>query len=327
MQRPRLKATLALPSSSGGDLTLLFGPRAFDLRVSQGHPPCLGELLGCLSGAYNCAEIAHKTGLSVDSVRTITGQLVSRGLAYDYTDPPTREEVSRQELLALFEAMTTVLRFDMFRQPLFSELFRNERLFLATALEYFHLIRDAESHMSVAFEHAPANLRDLVDEYRRSERDHYRVLEAALAGAIGGSFSFERLQPLMSTEAVMLKTRDLARSDTLAYLGCCCFSEARLGSERAVAPQGWARPIASVFDAFADHAAEDINESHSALFARAAGSTSGQFSADRVSLILSGLHEFKHYLDNLNFEILRVYSQRGSSLPRLKDRPEDFLLT
>jgi len=328
MERPRLKATVVVPPvGAGGHLGLILGPKAFDIRLRKGDLSQFAQLLSDLSGAYTCAEIAQRSGLSAASVSAVIERLRSFGLTYDYNSSPCHDNIDRFVFLRAFESFVPALRFDMFRHPLFPEIVRNERLFLATAAEYFHLIRDAESHIGIALQHAPERLRALISEYLNVERGHYISLEPALVSAFGGNFSLERLAPLAATESVMLKTRELARSDPLAWLACCSFSEVQALSSSARIPDHWSSSLRAVFDAFLDHAREDLDASHGSLFADALELTQDVLHPSAAERILTALHEYKHYFDNMNSEILRVYAQPGAPLPRLKQRLEDFLVT
>ena len=326
MERPRLKATLVVPPViEGRDLGLLLGPNAFDIRLCKGEMSQFASLLSSLTGAYTSSEISERTGLSEGSVRRVVEQLRSSGLIYDYNSPAYNHDIPHAVFLGAFEAFVAALRFDMFRHPLFSALHESEGLFLATAIEYFHLIRDASSHIEIALRHAPERLRELVTEYLDVEREHYLSLESVLFKALGGNFALDRLAPLSATESVILKTRELARTDTLAYLACCSFSEVQMWSRPPRVPDHWTAPIQAVFDAFLSHAHEDLDAGHSSLFADAVELSGNALHTVAAESILAGLHEYKHYFDNMNSEILRVYSQPGAPLPRLRPRWEDFV--
>jgi hypothetical protein len=321
--RPRLKATLVIPPASvDGDVGLLFGRKAFDISLRQGRIADLAILFGRMSGAYTPTEIAARSGLLPSSVSSICEQLSALGLVYDYSGLNRVESISRAGFLEIYSAFAEAWRFDMFRHPLFSRI-NEEHLFLATAAEYFQLIRDAETHIAIALEHAPNILRKLIEEYLKSEREHYKAIQPTLLSAFGGTFYPDCLVPLAATEALMLKSRELARSNTLVYLACCSFSEARTYPLKA--GERWPRPIQNLFHAFLDHAKEDVDSAHGSLFTLAVQMTHEQVTAAVAAQVLSGVHEFKHYLDNLNFEILRAYSEPGASIPRLKQPLEDFL--
>ncbi len=152
---------------------LLLGSNAFDIRLCKGDMSQFARLLSSFTGAYTCSEISQRTGVSPGSVRTVVEQLRSSGLIYDYASSAPSHDISRADFLGVFDAFVAALRFDMFRHPLFSELHENDGLFLATAIEYFHLIRDAGSHIEIALQHAPERLRVFVADYLNAEREHY----------------------------------------------------------------------------------------------------------------------------------------------------------
>jgi hypothetical protein len=304
---------------------LLLGSKAFDIHLSKGDLSRFGELLSYLSGAYTCEEISGRVGLSPASVKKVIEQLRSFDLIYDYCSPPPAGDLLVPEVLKIFDGFVAALRFDMFRHPLFREIPGSESLFLATATEYFHLIRDAGAHIGIALDHAAPELRPLLSDYLQSERDHYVAFERPLARAFGGIVALDRLAPLAATESLLLKTRELARSDTLAYLACCSFAEVRMMSGSVRVPQHWAPAVRSLFEAFLNHAREDLEASHSSLLSDALALSAQLVRPAQAEAIFNALHEYKHYFDNVNSEILRVYSQPGASLPRLKQRWEDFL--
>src|SRR5262249_15478318 len=110
----------------------------------------------------------------------------------------------------------------------------------------------------------------------------------------------------------------------LAYLACCSFLEAHRALAPLAAPEQWPPALARVLCAFVRHADEDTEASHSSLFGEALRSTSTAVSRRRAAQRLSSVHEVKHHFDNLNFEILRVYSHPGAPCPRLRPRFVDF---
>jgi hypothetical protein len=326
MDRPRLKATIVVPPATPtGQLGLLLGNRRFDIRFAGGRSDQLTTLFSCLTGAYTEHELCERTKLPREALVRTVGKLRDSGLVYQYDGAEHDDApIPATELLEIFESIVAALRYAMFGHPLFGRLLTDQRLFLAAAVEYFHLIRDAESHIRTAWEHAPEELQALLAEYLDSEKDHYRFIEPPLKAAIGGAIRSEDLMPMAATEAVMLKTRELARSDTLAYLACCSFLETQKILAPLVAPEQWPPALASVLRAFVRHADEDTEASHSSLFAETLRSTSSAVSRLRAAQILSSVHEVKHYFDNLNFEIFRVYSQPGAPFPRLRPRLVDF---
>jgi hypothetical protein len=336
--RPRGKATVVVaPSSDGADLGLLFGSRGVDIRLARGDLASLADVLTHLSGAFAVDEIAARTGVSSQSVSGVVDRLSSAGLVYDYGPADADAAIDPAVLVATFESLAGVLRFDMFRHSLFAALEVDERLFVAASAEYFHLIRDAHRHTTLARDHAPPELRELIEEYRVSEQDHYKAIGSRLLEALGGAFSLDDLAPLASTESLLLKTHELARTDTLAYLACCSFAEAQAAFDRsgrsdtAAAPTEigatWPPATRALLGAFVDHAGDDHGCNHARLFARGVALARETIGAAHAERILTAVHQFKHGYDNLNFEIERVFTQRGAPLPRLRPRLADYLDT
>lgn len=137
-------------------------------------------------------------------------------------------------------------------------------------------------------------------------------------------FRFDDAEPLAATEALLLKTHDLAGSDLLAYIACCAAFEAERIPESTDALH-WTSKTADVYSVLRDHAAEDCSSSHSGLFQHAIASID-VVDANTVVRVCDALHTYKHYFDNLNFEILRVYSCANAALPRLKPKLADFII-
>jgi hypothetical protein len=325
--RPRMKATLVVaPSMSDADVGLVFGSRGVDIRIMRGEISSLADVLGLLSGAYNIGEIASRSRLSIQTVSAVVEQLSSHHVVYDYSIDPVHASVDRRRLIDAFDSLTATLRFDMFRHELFERVASDERLFLATAVEYFHLIRDAQTHTAIALRNAPAELSHLLERYRASEEGHHIEIGHALQQALGGTFSLTDLAPLASTEAVILKTRDLACRDTLAYLACCSFAESRRTHATVLSDvaRRWRPQSRHVLDALSEHANDDRDADHSDLFAHGVLLAAEDISTAQAAWILESVHEIKHYFDNLNHELLRIHQRHGASVPRLRSRFGDY---
>jgi len=323
-----MKATVYVdPSTEGADFGVVFGARGYDIQVVAGSVTAVADLLAYFSGAYTIEEVAARSGVAADTVASIVDALAAADLVYDYAAPPTPSEIDRQALIDTFARTARVLRFDLSRHDLFPHL-SHERVFLASAIEYFHLIRDAGTHTAVALQHAPPPLRPLLEDYRRCEADHHRVIGERVVAALGGTFTPADLLPLASTESLMLKTRDLAATDTLAYLASCTFAEAPaalrpLAGEAVTA--GWSPESRALLDAFVSHAIDDGAADHRLLFEQAVAAADMPLSAAAATRILVAIHDIKHGFDNMNYEILRTCTSHGAPLPRLRPRLADFV--
>jgi len=323
---PRLKATIALaPSGTDALVCLRLGLRAYEISMTEGEPESFLNLMGLLNGAFSVEKIATLLDLPTACLRSTLEQLVSVGLVYDYRGSLATEEISQEDFLSSVTALTSAFRFDMFRHPLFAQLAEREKLFLATAIEYGHIIRDASTHIEKALSHAPAHLEDLLKNYLASEADHYLDLQTSLSAALSMEFRFDDVEPLAATEALLLKTHDLAISDPLAYIACCAAFEAERVPSSTDLLQWTSNTAADVYRVLRDHAAEDCSSSHSTLFQQAIASMD-VVDANTVVRVCNALHTYKHYFDNLNFEILRAYSCDNAGLPRLKPKLADFFI-
>jgi hypothetical protein len=324
-----MKATLVVaPSSGDANIGLVLGQRGFDILIKEGNLTTLAALFECLSGAYEINEICTKSGLSRELVAATVDKLGRAGLVYDYADAPAAAAIDRSRLIALFESFAVALRFDISRHHVFEALELHERLFLAAATEHFHVIRDAGTHTALALQHAPAELVPIIRQYQESEIDHYRIIGPRLRAALGGEFGLEELAPLASTEGLILKTHHVAHSDTLAYMAACSFAESRSAVSDLAFSAGetrWADETLALLHVLREHAAIDHGAAHSRLFADGVMAFCGEISERRAARILTTVHECKHYFDNLNFELLRVYGAHGAPLPRLEPRLADYV--
>jgi hypothetical protein len=320
-------ALMVAPTGAEAAVGLVLAGRGFDVRLRQGDVQTLATVFGLLSGAFTVDEIAARAGLAASAVSAVVGRLAAHGLVYDYAPETPNAAVDRAALVDAFDALAAALRFDLFRHELFEQVEHDERMFLAAAAEYFHLIRDAPDHTARAVEHAPPELVPILEAYRCSEQDHHVAIGVALQQALGGAFDIAGLCPLAATEAVILKTHRLAERDALAYAACCAFAESRAAGTARVKPAAaslWRPQSRGLLEALAQHAAGDRDAAHAGLFATCVEAFAGDIAPDHAGAILTAVHEFKHYLDNMNFEILRTNSRPGALVPRLRPRLADY---
>lgn len=313
-------------------LGLRLGGRAVGVTIEQGDPSHLAALMGALSGAHSIDRVAARTGIRAGDVADIVSQLSRAGMLYDYSaaDPP--QPLPAAEFAEAARSFFAALRFDMFRHVLFSTMPGNERLFVAAANEYFFCIRDAERHIGLALQSAPPALAPLLRTYLDQERGHAGAIAPALAAALEVELPLlDRLAPLASTDAAMLKTRELASSDTLSYVAVVGLCEAGRPLVRSDVLDAVRRPWSSrsmdLLDVLLRHYELDTAASHADLFSAAVAAMAPCYDRPVAAAALQAAHQYKHYLDNIHHEVMRTYAHSGAPLPRLTPRLADFLST
>jgi hypothetical protein len=324
---PRLKATVVLGPSGNARLGLLFGGLRHDITFQIGDEIDLVRLLGLLSGVWSPTQIAEFCSFPVADVEAVITRLCAAGLVY--VDDPAKAyaHIEVAECIRASEAFFEAIRFDYGRHPLFARLADNERLFIGCAYEYWFLVRDAPVHIALAVLRATGAERTRLDHYLDEEKDHGDEIAPFLAAAL--NVTTELLfasTPCAAADAALLKTRALASNDLLAYAAATSFCEASIAKSLAMAPgvSSWRPASRALFEALARHFEGDQSAGHASLFAEFMQARAENLTRDAVAGALAAAHLYKHYLDNLNHEILRMYSGEGTVLPRLPPTFGDF---
>lgn len=327
MQHPRLKAVIALGGQDGSEFGLLFGGKKHLIVFDLGNTRDFAQLASQLSGLKSIRQIADITGFPLQDVEDAVEKLEQAGLVYEYPQTKNSDTVDIQLIIQTGKELFSSLRFDYSRHPLFSQIRQDEKLFVATAYEYFFLISDASTHISLAIENAPESMKPILQRYLADEKDHGKDIARSLANALGISvIQLDACIPCAAAEAAVFKMRELARTDTLSYIAAAEFCEAsacrplRLD----VLNDEWSVDSNRLLDALTRHHSQDVDAGHDSIFEEAIH-RSTVIDEAHAGRCLASVHEFKHYLDNLNHEILRTYGADGASLPRACPSFEDFL--
>ncbi|MFT4173020.1 MAG: hypothetical protein QM639_10710 [Rhodocyclaceae bacterium] len=324
--RPRLKAVIVLAPTDGASIGLLFGGTRTDITLEHGELSSLGGLLANLSGLWTLPEVARLSNVALADAEAVVARLHEAGLVYEHTDADDDGLLDADDIHRSSAAFIRAIRFDFGRHPLFAALATSERLFVACACEYWFLIRDAGTHIALALHHAPAPLKPMLAAHLAEERDHAEHIAPALAAALDLPVAaLAQACPCAAADAALIKTRVLAQHNVLGYLAATSFCEAPLGHSASPTPApSWSAPTHRLFAALAGHFEEDRAAGHASLFANAIDALNTPIPRRDLARALEAAHQYKHYLDNLNHEILRTYAMPGSMLPHVSARYDDF---
>jgi hypothetical protein len=327
MGHPRLKAAIALGKSTDSDLGLLFGGMRNGIRFEAGGTVDFARLISNLSGFRSVHDAARLADVSSADAQEIVERLSSAGLAYSFPDADEQTPLALETALSAGKGFLSAIRFDYGRHPLFAMLPQSERIFLGCAYEYFFLVKDARIHVSMAIEKAEPGMQPVFRRYLEEEKDHADGMAPALADALGIPVSLlAECVPCAAADAAILKTRELARADTLAYAAATAFCEAPAGRPFADSeiPGAWRSESKELLASLTRHFDADRAAGHASLFEAALRSRDSRLARKDVAAALEAAHQYKHYLDNLNHEILRTYGAEGSVLPRFRASFGDF---
>lgn len=322
-----MKAVIALGGQDGSEFGLLFGGKKHCIAFECGDIDDFARLTAQLSGLKSTRQIADVTGLSLREVEDNVQKLVQAGLVYEYCQRNTADSADVQSIVQASRLLFSSLRYDFARHPLFAQALLDEKLFLGTAYEYFFLVNDASTHISMAIDNAPESVRPILQRYLADEKDHGKDIAPSLASAVGISVAqLDECIPCAAAEAAILKMCELARTDTLSYVAAAEFCEASANRPLrldALSNQ-WSVNSNQLLGALAHHHSQDVDAGHGSIFEEAIRHWTVCIDNAHAGKCLASAHEFKHYLDNLNHEILRMYGVEGASLPRARPSFEDF---
>jgi hypothetical protein len=134
--------------------------------------------------------------------------------------------------------------------------------------------------------------------------------------------------PCDTTSPVILCSwrSELAKTDTLSYIAALEFCEAAANKPLRLntAVNQRSRDSAELLDALAWHHSQDVEAGHGSIFEESLLALNGTIDELDAAKWFTSVHEFKHYLDNLNYEILRTYGVEGASLPRVRPSYQDY---
>lgn len=327
MRNPRLKSVVALGGEDGSNIGLLFNGKIYNIQFERGTVRDFARFASQLCGLKTAHQIAASIGIRLQDVEEAIEKLQRAGLVYEYAETERSRSLDVQQVIEAAEALFVSLRYDLSRHPLFLQVNQNEKLFVAAAYEYYFLINDASNHIALALDSAPGCMKPILQRYLLDEKDHGKEIALSLEKAIGISAQLlDSCLPCAAGDAAIIKMRELARTDTLSYIAALQFCEAVANKPLRLnaAVSEWSQNSSELLNAMTWHHSQDVKAEHGSIFEESLLALNETIDETGAAKWLTSVHEFKHYLDNLNYEILRTYGVEGASLPRVRPSYRDY---
>lgn len=270
---PKLRlAIICPPTEEGYDVGFYTIDGFYNIRINSGSLQQFLLLIREFNGTRSIEDIAEITATSSSDAARMLSNLIDNKIAVD-TSIALSNIFPTEHFLSKFDNLKRMLRYDMARHPLFEALFQNEHkktILSAIFIEYFALIKSAEKHISRAIANSPAVYRSYLELYREEEQHHYKDIEPKLLRLLPTGCAIDDIEILASSEAIMLKTEQLATQSTLGYVAACDLTELDhfVSQDEKLDILGTdliGTDHERVMSAFFNHANEDLQHSHSSL--------------------------------------------------------------
>lgn len=245
------------------EATYAFSARSAEIFATVGHK---------LNGLSNLAELAKEADVSPAELNEILIVLAKDGVLVNTTAPC--EESSPDKFLEYFFSLCRFWSKEIFAQLFWKTLLSgcaSRSLVLGWGIEFYHYVESANEHMSaaVAYCRNDSLTRQWLAKHYSQEYNHSSIF---LEGLVESGLDRQQTcaaPPLPSTRALINYLKELAISDTIAYMGT--FAIVQSPGTREEFNQSYNLLIAqypfasSLFNSFRNHAALDIELGHQEL--------------------------------------------------------------
>lgn len=320
--KPRLRHCTLVATEGQEKLAMIVGTAHYELTAENGARDSFLKLKRYLDGRHTLSDISRRSGVALESVKTIVIQLGRLGLLRAET--PT-VAISTQDFLQKIDQSATMWRRQIGYHRLFGLLERGEAghdLISGFLLETYHFVGMAAKHISTAIAHcSDSHVTELLSEYLADEYRHRELIADSIVAMGIPREQIENAHPVIGTLSLVNMLCEIGRTSTLGYLCCLNLIEAR-PQEESEARAAWttiARKAgidSKVFDGLMRHMQVDVTVGHVDLLAAAMSKQDAVFTRD-AHLAINQMHDLKHAFDQFHDQIIQYYADISNYVPRL----------
>ncbi|WP_437308691.1 iron-containing redox enzyme family protein [Sorangium sp. So ce388] len=276
------------------------------------------------TGFHSVEEIAQRSGIALDDVRSILASLEEAGVVF--SSPAERAELDRVRA-----ALLSVCKIwsDELRLAYIGNEFRHGSL-PKTALtgwlcEMYHYISDFPLAIEHGARRAEGRLKDVLVRYAQQEKHHDEFVVRTLENLGLKRDEVKGSAPLVSTRAIGLLMREMFEHEPCSVLLMAALVEAQEFQEEHIAGfkqcmhETYGVPL-DAFDPFFEHQQIDVGMGHAELLADNIDLIDVT-DMERLDGMVNRLHDLKHAFELQSLEIRDYYTNlNGKYFPRQRMR-------
>lgn len=307
--KPRLRACIFSFDADHNSLFVRKGIEAYKVNLKEERENDFWNIKKYLNGYYTVEDISDITNIDSSEIIKTIDSLNQVGLLVSSKSTGVIASKNFKEKMRSSISMWRIhmLQHDLFRLLVSSDT--PKEVLIGLILETYHSVAAAPEIIGTAISNCKYKKHiSILKKLYDNESKHDQIIRKA-ANNVG--ISNEQLDsscPLSSTNALIYYKKEIARTDSLMFLICFSFSEAKIDEnsnalcylKKLSVNHGY---IDSTLDPIYEHMSIDLKAGHSEIFSEAFNGID-YIEERRADEIINQVHLLKHCFDNYHTGIL-----------------------